>query len=217
VDLEVRTTWLNGMELNRDSVMFGLRRATALFDTSYTDVEAGWERALGRVDFRMVSGMRFGSSWGQKQWAFSTVTVPVFARVGLALSGGWRPTMPERAQRGGRFGMLSLVFRTPQARASDPPAPKTAVLQATAVAPARYLLSLTVRKAHSVRIKGDLTNWEAIYMQHDKGDVWQVELPAAPGVYKINLSIDEGAWLVPAGLIAVADGFGGSAGVLNLN
>jgi hypothetical protein len=217
VNLEVRTTWFNSKELSRDSLIFGLVRESALFDSSYTDVEASWERVLGRVDFRMVSGMRFGSSWGQQQWAFSSVTVPVFARVGLALSGGWQPAMPERAQRGGRFGMLSLVFRTPQPQTNQPPAPKTAVLTATAADPGRYLLSLTVRKARSVRIKGDLTNWETIEMQRDNGDVWQVELPAAPGVYKINLSIDQGAWLVPAGLIAVPDGFGGSAGVLNLN
>jgi hypothetical protein len=218
VNLEVRTTWLNNSQpANRDTVSPTLRSEFILFDSSYTDVEVNGARQIGRFDFNLISGARFGSNWGQQQWAYGVIAMPLFGRLGLAASGGWRPAQPERAQRGGRFAMLSLLYRTTRRQTSAPLPETSPVLHSARTGEDRYLLTLTLPKARSVRIKGDLTNWEPVSLQRVEGSVWQIELPAVPGIYKINLSINDGSWIVPAGLIEVADGFGGKAGVINLN
>jgi hypothetical protein len=39
-------------------------------------------------------------------------------------------------------------------------------------------------------------------------------VPVTSGVHQVNVRIDGGEWIVPAGLTAVRDEFGGSVGIL---
>jgi hypothetical protein len=44
--------------------------------------------------------------------------------------------------------------------------------------------------------------------------VWEVSLPVTPGVHRMNLRLDGGPWIVPAGLRLERNEFGGAAGLL---
>ena len=45
---------------------------------------------------------------------------------------------------------------------------------------------------------------------------WEARLPLAPGVYRVNLRVDGGPWIVPPGLPSVVDEFGGAVGILTI-
>jgi hypothetical protein len=84
------------------------------------------------------------------------------------------------------------------------------------VRPARGARTLRVRAAgaRSVELMGDFTHWEPITLTPAGGDTWEVTLPIAAGVHRVNVRIDGGAWLVPRGVPAVPDDLGGVVGLL---
>jgi hypothetical protein len=68
--------------------------------------------------------------------------------------------------------------------------------------------------ARSVELMADFTDWQPISLTRADGDRWEVQLPLAPGVHRLNLRIDGGAWVVPAGARAEPGEFGGAVGVI---
>jgi hypothetical protein len=65
-----------------------------------------------------------------------------------------------------------------------------------------------------VELNGDFTGWQPIALSSRADDSWTVTLPLAPGTYQLNVRIDGGPWVVPAGILPVSDEFGGRVGVL---
>ena len=45
---------------------------------------------------------------------------------------------------------------------------------------------------------------------------WEAWLDATPGLYRVNLRLDDGPWLAPPGMPSVDDDFGGRVGLLAL-
>jgi hypothetical protein len=70
--------------------------------------------------------------------------------------------------------------------------------------------------AQTVELIGDFTQWQAVQMRHLSGGSWSVTVPLGPGVYRMNVRVDNGPWGVPPGLAALADDFGGVVGVLQI-
>jgi hypothetical protein len=68
--------------------------------------------------------------------------------------------------------------------------------------------------AGAVEIMGDFTDWVPVALVRKKGAVWEVSLPVTPGVHRLNLRLDGGPWIVPAGLRLEKNEFGGAAGLL---
>ncbi|MEZ4457414.1 MAG: hypothetical protein R2882_12845 [Gemmatimonadales bacterium] len=66
-----------------------------------------------------------------------------------------------------------------------------------------------------VELLGDLTDWRPVAMTALGGGRFDLALAVPPGSYLINLRLDGGKPLVPPGLPAVDDGFGGEAGVIS--
>ena len=48
-----------------------------------------------------------------------------------------------------------------------------------------------------------------------RGDgMWETVLPIPSGLHRLNVRIDGGAWIVPAGLSRAADDYGDDVGIL---
>jgi hypothetical protein len=61
---------------------------------------------------------------------------------------------------------------------------------------------------------GDFTDWEPVSLAPVGKGVWEVRLPVAPGVHRVNVRIDGGAWLVPAGTRLERTEFGSAVGIV---
>ena len=224
--LEVRTAWLQGapsIRMLEPSVPSLPGLVIESDDGRYTDGELGALHRLGPVALRLTAGQRFGGETrGTRQWLFGEAQIPVWSRFGIVLAGGVRPERADLAQRGGRFAQLGLrmdVRPAPKAP-SDPVPPADAGLAAPAVVPIEpdvYLVRLRVSGARRVELKGDLTDWEIVALRRatQDPDVWEATFHKPAGIYHVNIRVDGGEWVVPPGLVAVPDRFGGTVGVLD--
>ena len=60
----------------------------------------------------------------------------------------------------------------------------------------------------------DFTDWTPMPLAPGgAADEWCMAVVIGPGVHRVNVRVDEGAWAVPEGLTAASDDFGGSAGI----
>jgi Carbohydrate-binding module 48 (Isoamylase N-terminal domain) len=203
----------------------------ALDSIQYTDTQlsASWTRA--GFDFEGVVGFRLGDqltdlgatarAWGSLS-AIAWLT-PHFAAV---LSGGSYPIDPTQGFPGGRFVSASIRF----ARAGNRPTPAMATdaspagLTTEAPIIERFtweksgtgdvILRANAPRAQTVEVTGDFTKWEPIQLSSESGGWWTIRLPLPAGKYQMNLRINGGSWLVPPGLLPIADEFGGSVGLL---
>jgi hypothetical protein len=77
-------------------------------------------------------------------------------------------------------------------------------------------VSLRVRSAagRSVEVMGDFTDWQPVALHQTGRDRWEVALPIAPGVHRLNIRVDGGRWGVPPAVAVVADEFNGSVGIV---
>jgi len=73
---------------------------------------------------------------------------------------------------------------------------------------------VNVPGARLVEINGDFTNWIPVPLVPTEGDKWSVSVPIKRGKYQMNMRVDGGQWIVPPGLLSMADEFGGTVGLL---
>ncbi|GIW51353.1 MAG: hypothetical protein KatS3mg081_0708 [Gemmatimonadales bacterium] len=76
------------------------------------------------------------------------------------------------------------------------------------------LLRFRVSEARRVDLVGDWTGWEPVPMERAADGSWFVRVRLQPGVYRFNLIVDGQRWIVPDGVVAIDDGYGGKTGLL---
>ncbi len=215
LSLGLRTTWLETTDTLAAAISAG---RAPIVQRRYTDAEATATQRLGPISLAFTTGSRFGGGNSQ-QWAFAMLTLPVRDRLGVSFASGWRPEQPERAQPRGAFAQVSLRFDVRTTIESTPtlavPAEEELTLTSAALQ-LGYRLRVNARTARTIELKGDLTDWEVREFHRATDGAWELEVGAKPGVYMINIRIDGQRWIVPTGLVAVSDSFGGMAGFLNL-
>jgi 1,4-alpha-glucan branching enzyme len=69
-------------------------------------------------------------------------------------------------------------------------------------------------EAGTVEIVGDFTDWLPVALARKEGAVWEVSLRVSAGIHRMNLRLDRGPWIVPAGLRLEQNEFGGAVGLL---
>jgi 1,4-alpha-glucan branching enzyme len=79
----------------------------------------------------------------------------------------------------------------------------------------RTLQTIRIRSrgAETVELMGDFTDWAPVKLDTDGSGWWSVTLPVTPGLHEMNMRIDGGRWVVPAGMARKSDEFGGTVGV----
>jgi hypothetical protein len=213
--------------------------ATALFTITpvsvddsvrYLDGQLTLSRSFNRVDLTAIAGGRGGGQnpgvdTRARAWASLSAVAWIRPRLGLTASGGTYPVDPTQGFPGGRFISASIRFATSQRRPSSlpgvepmtsSPAASTALdgFHASRDASGSLVLRVSAPDAVTVEITGDFTNWIPAELQATGDGSWVGRFQLPPGKYEMNLRIDGGDWVVPPGLLALKDEFGGSVGLL---
>lgn len=75
-------------------------------------------------------------------------------------------------------------------------------------------ITIVAPQAARVEIAADFTDWQPVRLTHVEGNRWHLNIVLAPGVYRLNVRLDSGEWIVPQGLTVQDDEFGGRIGLL---
>jgi hypothetical protein len=205
---------------------------TRIGDIRYTDfvATARWEPL--RAELSATVGYRDGArSSGVSRWAEVGGAFWFTSHVAVVGGGGVFPAEIWRGLPGGRYASAALRVATRNPRASDPQRlaeltlpyelnrlrrPR-AVAQRFTVSPevdGTRTLHVRVAGAREVELMGDFTDWTPVRLTPTASGVWSFNVFLAPGVHRVNLRVDGGPWIVPPGLTAVRDEFGGDVGLL---
>ncbi|HEY8470022.1 MAG TPA: glycogen-binding domain-containing protein, partial [Longimicrobiales bacterium] len=197
---------------------FGPRVVTSIRSRRYADGEVGAEWRPGRLVVRVVWGARLGDaataaeSWGSVAAAYAL-------RDGLALTGaaGVMPTAIERGLARAPFGRIGLRFGLPASADPVPIAVPAAAAPSLVVRDAGggyATLRAHVPGARRVEVKGAFTDWQPVDLAAVGSGFWEARLRMTPGVHRVNMRVDGGAWIVPPGLPSLVDEFAGAVGVV---
>ena len=82
------------------------------------------------------------------------------------------------------------------------------------LADGRTRVVFVVPGATTVEIAGEWNAWTPTRLTRLGSDRWEAVLPLGPGAYRFSLVVDGDEWIVPEGVPALPDDFGGEAGML---
>jgi hypothetical protein len=149
-------------------------------------------------------------------WADVEATVPISRRIAAVAVGGWQPVASLVNDHQARFLAFGLRILPPVLR--HRPLPLGVVLPPGAISIADAGSSRLVRVraplARMVELSGDFTGWRPMALEASIDGQWSLQLPIAPGTYRVSVRIDGGRWTAPPGTPRVADDFGGESGIV---
>ena len=195
----------------------------------YADSQLSFVMQRPRFDLGALVGGRLGdqlTSLGgtTRVWGNVSVSRWLTSKLAVVASGGSYPIDPTQGYPGGRFISLGLRIASAARRVSSPSIDVSVSQSDSSDSSAvRFLTDsnagvVTFRifapSARSVELTGDFTNWDPLAAAPVGGGWWAVARPLIIGKYQMNLRIDGGKWLVPPGLLAIVDEFGGNVGLL---
>ena len=199
-------------------------------DSAYSDFLATAQARRGVVTLDATLGARFASrGGGHGVFGEASATLALGERTLLFLAGGRYPTDPVSGSVAGRYvsgGVRLRVARparlashTSLPSASRPPRDGDPVPSARlGVVPqpdgAVRLVLHVAAAAASVELAGDFTDWQPWPLRRSGDGMWETVLPIPSGLHRLNVRIDGGQWIVPAGLSRAADDFGDEVGIM---
>ena len=202
---------------------------TATGDTKYTDVTLETRWRWRRTELTGSAGTRAGDvHTGARQWLEGSGTLRLTRRYSLAIGMGRYPPDAARGAPGGRYAARTMrvatarrlgtgreavprSYRAPPAQ--PPPIPVAEALAIEELHGDFARIAIDAPLAERVEIMGDFTDWEPLALTRDARGGWTVEVAVAPGIHRLNVRVDGGAWGVPPGMAHATDEFGGVAGV----
>lgn len=228
---------LGAWSIRERFALVGTLAGTWLGNTRHLDIlgAARWTR--GGLELEARAGARAWAKSGGRVgeapsgvWGEVSALVPLAARIALELSGGNYLSDPVRRVLGARY--ITAGFRLAVAGADRSPVPLmgsalvAAVREHSAsgstpearleIAPSGQLHAFRVHMAGaaSIELMGDFTDWQTVALKQIGTGIWEVRLSVTPGVHRLNIRIDGGQWLVPAGARPEQGEFGGVVGVV---
>lgn len=205
---------------------------TWIGEVAYLDLEGALTVALRGFELRYRGGIRtWTSNADEGPYGEVLVHVPVGGRFSAELSGGRYLSDPVR-------GILAASYASVGVRASTATRRRLMAADVDEALTRAYGESLeggravaarldverrpdeTVRlRVHApgatrVELMGDFTDWVTVRLEPASAETFEITLSIPPGVHRVNVRIDGGAWLVPRGMRAEQDEFGGTVGVL---
>ena len=81
----------------------------------------------------------------------------------------------------------------------------------------RVVLLIDAPRAESLELMGDATEWMVARMQRAANGRWRAELKLAPGMHRITVRVDGGAWIAPPGLPTGSDDYGSPVGMITVH
>ncbi len=186
-------------------------------------------------EFLELDGSAGFRTWvtGVDQSAYGelTVRVPVSRHLAVVVAGGSYPSDPVRGVLAASYASVGMRLTSSSTRRVPSRELREALARAygeAALAPDAAAVRLDVESvewgvqrlrvevagASTVEIMGDFTDWVPVSLSRLNDHTFEITLPIAPGVHRLNLRFDGGPWLVPGGMRAEEDEFGGTVGVL---
>ncbi len=184
--------------------------------TEYTELGSQAAVRLSRYELGLSLTRRLGSASVRRTgWELSATwwVVP-----GVGVVGATGHSLPQFGFTvpGARYGTvglrLALGARSPTDQARSGAAEESVTGPALVVAD--RLLTIRWAPARRAEVMGDFTDWKAEPLIPLGGGRWTHSSALSPGVHHLNVRFDGGAWLVPSGVVAVDDGFGGRVGLV---
>lgn len=212
--------WMAGTNLAAGGTIL----QTWIGDSTYLDLTASVRWTHERFELSGTGGVRTASTGGGNgSWAEGSLRIPIVRPVEILIAGGRYPSDPVRGVIAATYVSAALRVtaigggRPPERRARDRAAGAASAAPRLAVdgsPPDSVTLVLTIADAGQVELSADFTDWQPVRLERSPGGTWLMRARLAPGVYRLNVRVDGGAWLVPAGYASVDDDFGGRVGLL---
>lgn len=203
--------------VSRDELFFKPSEVAAggpsqrLRDVRDASIDMTW--TVGPITFDGEAGRRFGSALTAQTFWHAAMMFHMAPALAVTANAGYAPADPLFGLRGGRYTMLGLRVEVPRRLHDDSRAGSRIVKKTPTGVLLRFTLPSSVRHA---TLSGDLTGWRPLELSRRSDGQWYAWVENRPGVYRVNIQIDEGMWLVPDGIPYVDDGFGGRVGILVL-
>jgi hypothetical protein len=180
--------------------------------TDFTDaiVSGHWE--LASLGFDLSVGRRFSRTTPEiTVWGVSAVR-SLGPRVGLVVSAGRAGSDPVTALPGSRYVVAGL--RLTLGTSALPPlieSPHASPAARFRIGPSRLTgreIRLSAPGAQTVELAGDFTDWRPVALEPAPEGEWRVVLPIAPGLHRIAIRVNRGAWQAPPDTRTVVSEFG---------
>ena len=205
--------WSSGQERLLASAML-----THVGSTSYTDLAAGWRHEAGGASIGATAALRSGAGNGGWQaadaelWVSSRLAIVVAAGNALpdvvrgtpstryasaSLRVAWQPHVALRFHRDANSGVRVTITRSSAAEST-----------------AR--IEVSVPTAERVEMMADFTAWEPIVLERSS-DGWFADRVVTPGLHRLAIRIDGGAWIAPTNVPRLRDDdLGGTVGLITV-
>jgi hypothetical protein len=199
-------------------------------DTAYTDIGTLARGRRGRLEFEGAIAARLWSRGGGRGvFGEASTVLKLSERAGVVVAGGRYPTDPVRGSISGRYLTAGVRLRTllPNRTPAQPPpvsvyatsasngasAPGVALLEIGPTMDGPFRFVVHAPNARSVEIAGDFTDWQPVALVRGGPARWQTTLAIPRGVHWINVRLDRGSWIVPAGVTSATDDYGSEVGI----
>jgi hypothetical protein len=209
--------WSSGQERLLASAML-----THIGSTAYTDLAAGWRHEAGGASIGASAALRSGAGNGGWQaadaelWVSSRLAIVVAAGNALpdvvrgtpstryasaSLRVAWQPHVALRFRREANAGVRVVITRSSGGGDGGT---------------ARIDVSGGASTAERVELMADFTGWEPIALER-ASDGWFVDRAVTPGLHRLAIRIDGGAWIAPANVPKLRDDdLGGTVGLITV-
>jgi hypothetical protein len=187
-----------------------------------------------RDEFFEIDGTLGLRGWsdggGQGTYGELHAQIPVWKRLSVLVAGGRNPSDHVRGAISANFVKVSFRLDAFSSPTHISPTPLRALFRELerpgrpGVGEARLTVQTSLEDLHTIRVEApgsqsveltaDFTDWQPIALRHTGNGLWEVTVRITPGVHRVNVRMNDGPWLVPRGLRAEEDDFGGSVGVL---
>jgi len=189
----------------------------------FVDGDAAVRLVRGSLELAAFGGLRH---WREPEDvgtdAWGGASAAVWLSQHLAIVGGGGSYLADFGQGfpGGSYVTLGIRVATRRPAEAEPVSeplrrlpltlPRSVVpaFEVRTVAGNRRLLRLRAPHARRVELMGEFTDWKPVALQRSGGSDWTATLTVPPGIYRMNVRIDGGAWAVPPGVTALEDDFG---------
>jgi hypothetical protein len=182
----------------------------------WSDVEGRIAWTVGRASMEAVVGARPRiGRYASTAWTRIGASYPLNDRLSLAAFAGTDPGHVGLGVPSSMFASIALRAR-PWRRTAATGRDLGPLVAFTAAreGAAGYRVTYLAPNAKTVEVSGDFNRWSPVTLRQTHAGVWEATLPLRPGTYRVNVRIDGGRWLPPAGLPQAEDDFNGAVGVL---
>jgi hypothetical protein len=196
--------WSSGHERLLASAML-----THIGSTSYTDLAAGWRHEAGAASIGATAALRSGTGAvnGNGGWQAADAELWVSSRLAIVLAAGNALPDVVRGTPSTRYASASLrVAWQPHValrfgRRADAGV-RVIIKQSSDGGLAR--IDVSGPKSGRMELMADFTGWEPIVLER-AGDGWFVDRAVTPGLHRLAIRIDGGAWIAPSNVPKLRD------------